>query len=154
MCHTLACTASKIPESPKYIFEMIRPLRKYHFVIWCFWAVCLPIALGLAIIVQPQLPTNLRNVKNTFQAELKSMTDSTSLIRINVLKPISSPSCLVFSTVGNRDILLGKLDHQGPYTFIISNPKQDVILKLYDGIHKKTITSITLPLMDTQETRP
>lgn len=119
-------------------------------MIWCFWAVCLPVALTLAIIVQPQLPINLKNVKETFQAELESMTDSTSIIRINVLKPINSPSCLVFNTIGNREMLLGKLDHQGRYTFIISNPKQDVILKLYDGIHKKTITSITLPLMDKQ----
>ena len=123
---------------------MIKPLRKYHFIIWRVLAFVLPVLFIAAIVVRPPLPGNVTNIKDTFVAELRTLTDSTSAIQIRVTKPLALPSCLVFHTIGSREILLGKLGHQGAHTFVIPTPEQHVTLKLYDAIHEKTITSFTL----------
>jgi hypothetical protein len=125
---------------------MIKALRKYHFLLWHVWAFLLPLLFITAIVVRPPSPENATAAKDTFVAELKSLTDSTALVQITVIKPLTVPSCIVFNSVGNKDILLGKLDRQGPYEFVIPRSGQNVILRLYDAIHKQTIVSFTLTL--------
>lgn len=121
---------------------MIRPLRKYHFLIWRLLAFALPFAFVAAFIVRPPLPGFESISKDTFYTERQVLSDSTSMIVITVNKPLTVPSCLIFHVTQSKEILLGKLDHQGTYEFIIQSQEQDVTLKLVDAIHQQVITSI------------
>jgi hypothetical protein len=123
---------------------MIRPLRKYHFFIWHLQALVLPVVFVTAFIVRPSLPDVEASAKDTFYAERKTLSDSTSMIVISVNKPLTVPSCLIFHVTRTKETLLGKLDHQGMYEFIIQSPESTVTLKLIDPIHQQMITSIKL----------
>ncbi|MBA4054891.1 MAG: hypothetical protein C0490_09280 [Marivirga sp.] len=123
---------------------MIRPLRKYHFVIWRFLALVLPLVFIAAIIARPSLPYAVPISRDAFHAELKPLNDSTLMVLIIVNRALTVPSCLVFNVTQTDELLLGKLDHQGTYEFFIKTPEKDVTLKLVDAIHHQVITSIIL----------
>jgi hypothetical protein len=124
---------------------MIKPLRKYHFYIWRMLAIALPVIFALAIFFRPDSPDHYRQMKDDFSFGLKKLADSTLQINIEVKNALKVPSCLVYVSATPKDILLGKLDHQGVYHFEIENqPMQDITLRLYDAIHKKEIGNIQL----------
>lgn len=123
---------------------MIRPLRKYHFFIWRLLAIALPVAFVAAFIVRPPLPDVEPIATDTFYTERKILSDSASMIVITVNKPLTVPSCIIYHVTPKKEILLGKLDHQGTYKFVIDSPERDVTLKLFDPIHQKVITYINL----------
>jgi hypothetical protein len=123
---------------------MIKPLRNYHFLLWHILAVLLPLVFVAALMVRPSLPERLSIPKETFEAKRMTLSDSTSMILITVNRPLTVPSCLLFNVSGKKEILLGKLDHQGPYRFIVATPDKIITLKFFDAIHQRTITSLTL----------
>lgn len=123
---------------------MIKPLRKYHFFIWRLLALALPVAFVAAFIVRPHLHEVESIAKDSFYIDRKTLSDSTSMIVITVNKPLTVPSCLVFHVTKTKEILLGKLSHQGKYEFIIESTEKDMTLKLVDAIHQKVITSVNL----------
>ena len=123
---------------------MIRPLRKFHFITWHLLALLLPVAFILAIALRPGIAERVLHAGEPFLMDIRNTTDSTSLLVITVARPLEVPSCLVFITIKGKEFLLGKLDHQGQYSYEIPAPDQQVALRLYDPIGKKTIKSISL----------
>ena len=104
----------------------------------------LPVAFILAIALRPGIAEQVRHTGETFVMEIKNRTDSTSILVITIAKPLEAPSCLVFTTVKGKEFLLGKLDHQGQYSFKIPATDNQFAIRLYDPIGKKTIKSFTL----------
>lgn len=123
---------------------MIKPLRKYHFLVWRLWAVLLPIAFVVAIIVRPvQAPTRKVD-EEAFTANIVTNNDSTFVVTIQVGKPIKVPSCVAILSLSQKDVVLGTLDRQGRYNFTIPTFDGPAILNLVDAIHQKTIMKIPL----------
>ena len=123
---------------------MIKPLRHHHFVIWRILAVALPLTFILALIQRPTSPHIVPESEDGFALKIQNQTDSTATLTILVGKPLNSPSCLVYLSSSSGEILLGKLDSQGPYTFAVPASKEQRTVRLYDAIHQRTITSLHL----------
>jgi hypothetical protein len=128
---------------------MIKPLRKYHFVIWHSLALLLPLFFVMAILFRPSDPSSIEIGSNAFSATIESKTDSTYLVSLDVGKFIKTPSCVVILSDPSRELVLGTLDRQGIYTFVTPKIELPATLKLWDAIHHKTIDSVPL----TQKTR-
>ncbi len=124
---------------------MIKPLRRYHFIIWRTLAFVLPFSFAVAIIVRPPASEIRGEAADAFSAELAMLNDSTALVTINVGKPLATPSCVVYYDSPEKRTLLGRLDHQGEYRFRIERPAGTVTLNLVDVIHQQTIRSFSLP---------
>jgi hypothetical protein len=123
---------------------MIKPLRKYHFMVWRFLAVLLPLAFVVAITVRPIHPPIKDIDDKAFTAKIVANNDSTWVVTIQVGKPIKVPSCVAILSSAQKDMVLGTLDHQGGYNFTIPTFDGPVQLTLVDAIHQKTITKIPL----------
>lgn len=123
---------------------MIRPLRNFHFITWRLIALVLPVVFILAITLRPYIAKKVRNTGTSFLMEIRNASDSTSMLVITVVRPLEVPSCLVFATLKGGEILLGKLDHQGQYSYDIPGTDQPVTVRLYDPLKKKAIDSYNL----------
>jgi len=123
---------------------MIKPLRRYHFILWRVWAILLPIGFVAAILFRPPTDAYVRNVKAQFSADLDHLNDTTSMLQISIAGQLSFPSCVVFHHFHGKKILIGRLNHPGTYAFEI--PRQDgkTLVELYDPIHQAPITTLTL----------
>lgn len=125
---------------------MIRPLRKYHFYIWRILAVVLPVIFMLAILFRPDSISKYDHVKDDFSFNVKKLTNSTAQLTVVLKNSLQVPSCLVYISSNSKDILLGKVDHQGSHSFEIPVDQPNVTVKLYDAIHKKEITRTELTI--------
>jgi hypothetical protein len=123
---------------------MIKPLRHYHFVTWHILAVALPLTFILALIQRPTQPHIVPETEGRFTLKIQDQTDSTATLTILVGKPLTIPSSLVYLSSSSGEILLGKLESQGSYTFIIPASGEKRSIRLYDAIHKQTITTLDL----------
>jgi hypothetical protein len=123
---------------------MIKPLRKYHYMVWRLWAVLLPIAFVVAITVRPVHTPAMKADEETFTAKITANTDSTFVVTIQVGKPIKVPSCVAILSSTKKDLVLGTLDRQGVYNFNIPTFEGPAHLNLVDAIRQKTITKIPL----------
>ena len=123
---------------------MIKPLRKYHFVIWHVLAVLLPLFFIVAVLFRPVAPSGKATGNNKFSATIESNTDSTSLVTLDVGKFIKTPSCVVILSNPSREWVLGTLDRQGIYTFVTPKIELPATLKLWDAIHDSSIDSVAL----------
>jgi len=123
---------------------MIKPLRKYHYMVWRLGAVLLPIAFVAAITVRPVHPPTMKMDEEAFTANIAADTDSTFVVTIQVGKPIKVPSCVAILSSAKNDRVLGTLDRQGVYNFNIPAFEGPAHLNLVDAIHQKTITRIPL----------
>ena len=129
---------------------MVKPLRKYHFILWRILAIVLPVTFVIAILMRPHSIVNYKRIENDFSFSVKKIADSTVQVIINVKNPLKVPSCLVYASFPSKDILLGTLDHQGVYKFEIKRrDDEDIRVKLYDAIHKREIRHVQL--MSTSE---
>ena len=124
---------------------MIRPLRKYHFFLWRIVAFLLPILFVAAIYFRPPVESDYKRDKNDFSFNVRTLTDSTAQINIDVNNPLKTASCVVFLSLSSRDILLGKLERQGKHRFQINHPiDKDIRIRLFDILHQKEITKVQL----------
>lgn len=115
---------------------MIRPLRKYHFIVWRVFALVLPIGFTMALVLRPISKDSLPSEKN-FEFNIVA-TDSLSSISIDVFNPIQAASCVVYAhSAGEKKYLLGSLNGAGHYLFQCSSPI--VSVSLYDAIREKEI---------------
>ena len=142
LCRLMANTTSKISQGQKKCSLMIKPLRKYHFVTWHFLAVALPLTFILALIQKPTQPRHIPEEDDGFVLKIQNQTDSTATLTIHVGKPLTTPSCLVYVSSTAGELLLGKLDSQSSYTFTIPASNESRTVRLYDPIHKRTITTL------------
>lgn len=125
---------------------MIRPLRKYHFFIWRILTVVLPVVFMLAILFRPDSISKYDQVKNDFSFNVKKLTNSTAQLTVVLKNSLQVPSCLVYISSNSKDVLLGKVDHQGSHSFEIPVDQENVTVKLYDAIHKKEIMRTELTI--------
>lgn len=125
---------------------MIRPLRRYHFFIWRILAVVLPVIFMLTILLRPDSISKYDRVKNDFSFNVKKLTNSTALLTVVLKNSLQVPSCLVYISSNSKDVLLGKVDHQGSHSFEITVDQENVTIKLYDAIHKKDIMRTELTI--------
>ena len=123
---------------------MIRPLRKYHFAIWSILAVLLPMVFIVAILVRPPGQSAPTYGDDTFSAKIESKTDSSSIITVNVLSPLKTPSCVAILSTHSRETVLGTLNRSGVYNFIVPKVEQGATLNLRDAIRQRSIMSIPL----------
>ena len=123
---------------------MIKPLRKYHYMVWRLGAVLLPIAFVVAIIVRPAQTPTIKADEEAFTANIVASNDSTFVVTIQVGKPIKVPSCVAILSSTKKYVVLGTLDRQGVYKFIIPTFEGPADLNLVDAIHQKTIAKIPL----------
>lgn len=115
---------------------MIKPLRKYHFQIWRAFALVLPIAFTMALVLRPTREKN--SIKtNEFQFDFIKSSGNTA-IKIKLTNPLQSPSCLVYALPKSGEkLLLGVIRSQGTYEFVC--PQKITAIELFDGIHQKEI---------------
>ena len=113
-------------------------------MVWRLWAVLLPVAFVVAIIVKPVHPPPMKPDKEAFTASIVANTDSTVVVTIQVGKPIKVPSCVAILSSTKKDVVLGTLDRQGVYNFSTPTFEGPANLTLVDAIHQKTITEIPL----------
>ena len=123
---------------------MIKPLRKYHFVIWHFLALLLPLFFIMALLFRPSDRSSAEIDRNSISATIELNTDSTYVITLDVGKFIKAPSCVVILSNPSRELVLGTLDRQGIYTFTTPKVGLPASLKLWDAIHDKSIDSVPL----------
>ncbi len=115
---------------------MIRPLRKYHFLVWRVFALVLPIAFTMALVLRPISKNSLPHEKD-FEFNIVT-TDSLSSITIDVFNPVQAASCVVYAhSTDEKKYLLGNLTRTGHYLFRCSAPI--VSVSLYDVIREKEI---------------
>lgn len=122
---------------------MIKPLRKYHLVVWQVLAALLPLAFVMAIVVRPVTSLNVSGNTKELSATIDPHTDSTSIIIINV-GAIKGPSCVAILSNQSQETVLGTLNERGPHVFIIPKIEEPSRLKLWDAFRKKAINSIPL----------
>jgi hypothetical protein len=120
---------------------MIKPLRKYHFVLWRCLAFALPLLFVLAIVFRPN-PIERQYAAEDFSWKINSDSDSIWVVSVAVNNPLQFPSCLVYAEGGTQKLLLGQLDGVGDYTF--HAPAQIVRIRLFDAIHQKDITEFII----------
>jgi hypothetical protein len=123
---------------------MIRPLRKYHIVVWHVLALLLPLGFIMAIAFRPPVPVDTLSPDETFVTYLEAGSDSTSILTVVVTRPLTVPSCLVYNQVDGRNVLLGAIHGQGTYPFVLTRPYSSLTVKLYDAIGQDTIATITI----------
>ena len=117
---------------------MIWPLRKYHFIVWRVFALVLPIAFTMALVLRPT-SKNLLPTEKDFEFNVVA-TDSLSSISIDVFNPIQAASCVVYAhSADEKKYLLGNLTKTGHYSFQCTAPI--VSVSLYDAIREKEIIS-------------
>jgi hypothetical protein len=115
---------------------MIKPLRKYHFIVWRVFALVLPIAFTMALVLRPISRNSLPNEKD-FEFNIVA-TDSHSSISVDVFNPIQAASCVVYAhSADEKKYLLGSLNNTGHYSFRCSAPI--VSVSLYDAIRQREI---------------
>lgn len=117
---------------------MIRPLRKYHFIVWQIAAVILPVLFALAIFFRPASVAQ-GNAPDDFSIAVTKAPDSLWRVSISLRNQLRTPSCLVYGEAGGRKILLGQLDKQGEYSFTVVMQLSRIIL--FDAIHQREITT-------------
>jgi hypothetical protein len=120
---------------------MIKPLRKYHFVLWRCFAFLLPLLFVLSIVFRPPSLERLNDPED-FSWKVKAASDSVWIISVSVKNPLQSPSCLVYADDGKQKVLLGQLDSLGDYTF--KAPTQVTRIVLLDLIHQRKITEFII----------
>ena len=140
----LASSSEHIFEVAKWNPQMIKPLRKYHYMIWRLWAILLPIGFVIAIVVRPAIRSTENVDEEAFTANIAPATDSTSVITILVGKPIQEPSCVVILSSPQNETVLGTLNRQGRYNFIVPTFDGAGTLNLVDAIRQKKIANIPL----------
>ena len=113
-------------------------------MVWRLGAVLLPIAFVVAIIVRPAQTPTIKADEEAFTANIVASNDSTFLVTIQVGKPIKVPSCVAILSSTKKYVVLGTLDRQGVYKFIIPTFEGPADLNLVDAIHQKTIAKIPL----------
>ncbi len=119
---------------------MIKPLRKYHFFIWRILAVLLPVTFVAAILLRPNSFVDHQQKENDFSFSIKTLTDSTAQIKINVKNALKVPSCLVYASLSSEDVLLGKIENRGLHNFEIKTQvEKSVSIRLYDAVHQREI---------------
>jgi hypothetical protein len=99
----------------------------------------LPVIFVLAILFRLDSISKYDRVKNDFSFNVKKLTHSTAQLTVVLKNSLQVPSCLVYISSNSKDVLLGKVDHQGSHSFEIPVDQENVIVKLYDAIHKKEI---------------
>ena len=120
---------------------MVKPLRTLHFAVWTLLTIVVMITFVLAVSFRPGRMEEQRNADNfLFTATRK---DSSLQISIQVLNPLTTPSCLVYAQEADRKILLGKLGARGKYVFSYSVGAKSI--QLFDGIHNKEIVAYLIP---------
>lgn len=115
---------------------MIKSLRTYHFNIWRGFALVLPLAFTLALVLRP---TSMRSSagRNKFTFDLKKLKDE-SIISIRLTNPLQSPSCLIYALPKSGEKkLLGAINRPGEHIFTYSG--EIVAVQLYDLIRHKEI---------------
>ena len=122
---------------------MIKPLRKYHLVIWQSLAVLLPLFFIMAIMFRPATPSPLEFRDKDFSAAIVKR-DSTYVITVDVAGVSNASSCVVVLSHTSGDLILGTVDREGTYTFVEPTIQMPVTLKLWDAIHRQTIDSLQL----------
>jgi hypothetical protein len=115
---------------------MIKPLRKYHYVLWRILVIILPLVLIFSIIFHQVVSVDRRTVSD-FNLSIEREGDSVSVVQILVLNPLRYPSCEVRAIVSGDELLLGLLSHRGEYTFRVKEKLTG--LRLYDALGKKEI---------------
>lgn len=120
---------------------MIRPLRKYHFILWRCLAVALPLLFVLAIVFRP--PSHeIHYEAEDFSWKINSTSDSVSVVSISVKNPLKFPSCLVYAKRDAQKKLVGQLDGVGDYRFDV--PSDITLIQLVDAIHQHEITEFLI----------
>ena len=115
---------------------MIKPLRKYHFLLWRVFVLVLPIVFTMALVLRP-VTKNAAPSEKDFEFNVVA-TDSLSSITIEVLNPIPAASCVVYAhSLDEKKYLLGSLSNTGHYEFQCFAPI--VSVSLYDAIREKEI---------------
>ena len=142
---------------------MILRLRKRHLLLWLVIAVVLPALVMYALLQIPgkdyqgfnllneasTLPVLMAGQSDLFKSEIRPLQGDKYQLSIIVVEPITSPGVVVYFG-GNTDnpqanYLLGRVSSRGVYYFELANvddTRANVIL--YDMIHSKVISSITL----------
>lgn len=120
---------------------MIRPLRRYHFIVWQIAAAALPTLFALAILFRPASPPQ-GNAPDDFSFAVNKAADSLWRVSITLNNPLQTPSCLVYGEAGGQKILLGQLNTEGEYSFTVVKQLDRVIL--FDAIHQKEITTFPI----------
>jgi hypothetical protein len=120
---------------------MIKPLRKYHFVLWRCLAFVLPLLFVLSIVFRPK-SIERQYAAEDFSWKINSDSDSIWVVSVSVKNPLQFPSCLVYAERKEQNILLGQLDGVGDYIF--ETPAQIVRIRLFDAIHQKDITEFII----------
>jgi len=82
--------------------------------------------------------------ERAFTANIAPGTDSTFVVTITVGRPINVPSCVAILSLPQKEIVLGILNRQGRYSFIVPSFDDAGTLNLVDAIHQKTIANIPL----------
>ncbi len=116
-----------------------------HFITWHLLALVLPFVFVLSIALRPETVDKISVSDEDLRAEIRLVTDSTSLLLIDVLKPLDVASCVVYQVFDGKEVLLGKLSHQGQFSFSITRKGEKVALRLYDIIGRKTIKELSIP---------
>jgi hypothetical protein len=120
---------------------MIRPLRSYHFFIWCVLAVVLPVLFCLAIFLRPESRPGYDKVSGEdFSFTITKLSNDWGRLTVELKNSLKVPSCVVYLSSPSQNQLLGKIDHLGSYHFDIPLKGQPVSIQLYDPIHKREIT--------------
>jgi hypothetical protein len=120
---------------------MIKPLRSVHFIVWRVLALVIPIAFVLALLFRPKRQAEQKNVDNFRFTSLRQ--DSSFQITIQLLNPLTTPSCLVYAVNEQQKILLGKIETKRTYIFY--SPARTKKILLFDGIHKEEILTYSIP---------
>lgn len=120
---------------------MIKPLRKYHFILWRGLAIVLPLMFVLSIVFRP---TSIEKQSDTedFSWKINAASDSIWIVSVSVKNPLQYPSCLVYAESGTQKVLLGQLEGVGDYSFKL--PFQEGRIQFFDAIHQKEITKFLI----------
>jgi hypothetical protein len=118
---------------------MIRPLRKFHFYLWRIWGIVLPLCFIFALLFRPASPNQYNPITDDFAFAVKKLTNSSSLLTVELRNTLRAPSCLVYVSSGSDDILLGTIDHKGSYQFEFPDTGKKISIRLYDALHKRDI---------------
>jgi hypothetical protein len=115
---------------------MNKQLRKYHFQIWRIFALVIPVAFTLGLLLRPtSIKKRIQSNEFNFNLELKR---EQSVLEIQLINPLQSASCLVYALPRSGEkIFLGAINRQGKYAF--SCPYKITGILLFDLIRNKEI---------------
>lgn len=115
---------------------MIKSLRTYHFSIWRVFALALPIAFTMALVLRP-MSTQSTVGQNKFTFDLKRSKDE-SIIGVHLTNALQSPSCLIYALPKSGEKkLLGTIHRPGEHVFTYSG--KIIGVQLFDLIRQKEI---------------